>query len=190
MRPRLHLSGCLACFLTDIPTRLWTQMEIHLLPVPSWLVFLFYSHLLAPPSQELVCQRKPCTSLHAYQTVYPFPVGAFLHLWLSQPIATPRVHSKSWFRHPALPASLPSLTWCSSHARCLVLTFCHSLTHFPSSHLLTPLYSYVITIYLPQHSAPDRKSENTVLNVKWWTGRKGLMNRLYVYIPQCLGSLP
>lgn len=109
IRPKQHLSGCLACFLAAIPARLWTQMEIHLLPVPSWLVFLFYSHLLAPPpppSQEPVCQQKPCTSPCAYQTVYPFPVGAVLHLWLWQPIATPKVHSKPWFRHPALPALL------------------------------------------------------------------------------------
>lgn len=84
-----------------------TQMEIHLLPVPTWLVFFFYSY--PPPSstpQEPVCQQKPSTSPCAYQTVYPFPVGAVLHLWLWQPVATLRVHSKPWFRHPALPELL------------------------------------------------------------------------------------
>lgn len=61
---------------------------------------------LHPLPQELVCQQNPCTSLCTYQTVYPFPVGTVLHLWLSQPIATLRVHSKLWFRHSALPALL------------------------------------------------------------------------------------
>lgn len=71
----------------------------------------------SPLPQEPVCQQKPCTSPCAYQTVYPFPVGAVLHLWLWQPIATARVHSKPWFRHPGLPAllyqppSFPSLMW-------------------------------------------------------------------------------
>lgn len=106
MSSKLHLSGCLACSLSDIPARLWTQMEIHLLPAPSWLLFLFYSHPHPRPSQELVCQQKSCTSLRAYQTVYPFPVGAVHHLWLSQTIATPRVHSKLWFRCTASPALL------------------------------------------------------------------------------------
>ena len=67
--------------------------------------FLFPSpYAPPPPSQEPVCQQKPCTSPCAYQTVYPFPVGAILHLWLWQPMATQRVHSKLWFRHLVLPA--------------------------------------------------------------------------------------
>lgn len=67
-----------------------------------------FSPAPSPPllSQEPACQQKPCTSPCAYQTVYPFPVGAVLHLWLWQPIATPRVHSKPWFRRSALPALL------------------------------------------------------------------------------------
>lgn len=71
--------------------------------------FLFLSLLPHPPSstpQEPVCQQKPSTSPCAYQTVYPFPVGAVLHLWLWQPVATLRVHSKPWFRHLALPELL------------------------------------------------------------------------------------
>lgn len=74
--------------------------------IPIFLCFLPSSASPPPLLQEPVCQQKPCTSPCAYQTVYPFPVGAVLHLWLWQPIATPRVHSKPWFRHPALPAML------------------------------------------------------------------------------------
>lgn len=43
MSPKLHLSGCLACFLSDIPARLSTQMEIHLLLAPPWLFFFSFS---------------------------------------------------------------------------------------------------------------------------------------------------
>lgn len=132
MSPKLHLSGCLACSLSDIPACLWTQMEIHLLPAPSWLLFLFYSHPHPHPSQELVCQQKSCTSLRAYQTVYPFPVGAVHHLWLSQTIATPRVHSKSWFRCMASPVLLykPSLSHFlfSLIEGFLIFTFSQSIT--------------------------------------------------------------
>lgn len=145
----------LACFLAAIPPRLWTQMEIHLLPVPSWLVFLlFYSHLPPPPSQEPVCQQKPCTSPCAYQTVYPFPVGAVFHLWLWQPIATSKVHSKPWFRHPTSPALLhhPSLCPLShvdfSQVRHSVITSCHSLKHARSE------TDTIISCFLALHFFP------------------------------------
>lgn len=73
-----------------------------LLPLDSFS----FSIPIPPPPQELACQQKPCTSLRAYQTVYPFPVGTVLHLWLSQPIAAPRIHSKLRFRRSALPELL------------------------------------------------------------------------------------
>lgn len=59
MSPKLHLRGCLACFLSDIPARLSTQMEIHLLPAPSWLFFLFYSQAHPIPLRSLSASRSP-----------------------------------------------------------------------------------------------------------------------------------
>lgn len=59
MSPKLHISGCLACFLSNIPARLSTQMEIHLLPAPSSLFFLFYSQLHPTPPSSLFASRSP-----------------------------------------------------------------------------------------------------------------------------------
>lgn len=59
MSPKLHLSDCLACFLSDIPARLSTQMEIHLLPAPSWLFFHFYSQPHPTPLRSLSASRSP-----------------------------------------------------------------------------------------------------------------------------------
>lgn len=146
----------LACFLATIPAHLWTQMEIHLLPVPSWLVFLpFYSHLppsLSRASLPAEARTSPC----AYQTVYPFPVGAVFHLWLWQPIATSRVHSKPWFRHPASPAllyhsPLPPISceFFTHKELChYILPFPHArmvetdtiISCFPTLHFFTPLH--------------------------------------------------
>lgn len=109
-----------------------------------------------PPPQEPVCQSKPCTSPCAYQTVYPFPVGAVLHLWPWQPIATPRVHSKPWFRHTALPALLdqPPLPPLSCEFFTRKVPALHSLTHkhthtyslthaWKQAHLRTPSLPYI-----------------------------------------------
>lgn len=59
MSPKLHLNGCLAYFFSDIPARLSTQMEIHLLPAPSWLFFFFYSQPHPTPLRSLSASRGP-----------------------------------------------------------------------------------------------------------------------------------
>lgn len=65
-RPKLNLGGRLACSLTVVPAHFWTQMEIHLLPVPSWLVFLFCSHrtFLTPPPPPLSRACLPAEALY------------------------------------------------------------------------------------------------------------------------------
>lgn len=152
----------LACFLAAVPARLWTQMEIHLLPVPSWLVpFLFPSTTSSPCSQEPVCQQKPCTSPCAYQTVYPFPVGAILHLWRWQPIATLRVHSKPWFRCPALPALLhqPPLPPIS----CEVFTpkaLAHYIQPFPRAHKVEHIHQTTIRLLCSPIDSRRRRVNN------------------------------
>lgn len=59
MSPKLHLSGGLACSLSDILACLSTQMEIHLLPAPTWLFFLFYSQPHPTPLRSLSASRSP-----------------------------------------------------------------------------------------------------------------------------------
>lgn len=71
--PKRLLSGCLARFFPDIPTRHLHRWRFIccLFPLDSFS-FSIPIFPTPPSSQELVCQRKPCTSPHAYQTVYPF----------------------------------------------------------------------------------------------------------------------
>lgn len=140
MRPKLHLSGRFGLFSRCYPrsplnTDGDSSVACSLLTRFPPFLFPSTTSPRAPLfSQEPVCQQKPCTSPCAYQTVYPFPVGAVFHLWLWQPIATPRVHSKPWFRHPALPALLyqpfcPLSHVNFSHARYSVITSCQFLMH-------------------------------------------------------------
>lgn len=133
IRPKQHLSGCLACFLAAIPARLWTQMEIHLLPVPSWLVFLFYSHLLAPPLKSLSASRSPVPHRALIRQF-------ILFLWAPSSICgcdsqSPRrrsIPSRDLDTQPCQHCSInpfPLSHVNFSHVRRLVLTLCHSLTY-------------------------------------------------------------
>lgn len=104
-------SVVVCCVFSSSLSPFWTQMEIHLSPVPSWLVLLFlfpFSCLSAACSQEPVCQPEPRISPSAYQGVYPFPAGAVLHLQQWQPIATPRVLFCGVIEPPKLTSTFPS----------------------------------------------------------------------------------
>lgn len=98
MGPKWHLRGCLARFLPDIPTRHLHRWRFIccLFPLDSFS-FSIPIFPTPPSSQELVCQQQPCTSPHAYQTVYPF----FFPLWAPSSICGCHSQSPRWGSIPS-----------------------------------------------------------------------------------------
>lgn len=148
-----------------------TQMEIHLLSVPSWLVFLFYSHLSRPALLSRACL--PAEALYLAARLSD-SLSFFFPLWAPSSICGCHSQSPRW-------GSIPSRDLDTQPCQHHYINYLACFTLPSAMHNNTLIYDHNTYV-----RTPCTRQEKWIHSIKCKVGKE----ETNVYNLQCFSSFP